>query len=182
MSSHSAILSAPVKIFKVTNTQTTQIGSMSQVIISPYSQFGFQMNLTDAQQGNILTIDLSNVLDLRFKSSVSQVSFSFNHQRQTYTIVLVFDNSDDMMRFVHCYTRCSFEIVNQKRATAEDLPEIDRYVAYANMDADEGPSYDDEAYFPQETISTSSRSSYCVRNFFLRFGKSTDNTMVICDY
>lgn len=160
------------------------IGSNETVvrILQAGQQFHYIIEINDINtQGQVLVkADILSVLNLCFSPKFLCLYFDIKYQNVTHNLRLDFQQIEDLTRFLNVFVKSLFEESNKKRVTAQDIPEIDRYISYLNCDADE--EQPDDYRFGQAEQVKKAQKTDGGENFMMRIGRSTQNTMVMRKY
>jgi hypothetical protein len=99
-----------------------------------------------------LSVLFSNIYDTRFRSSQRIVFINFYNQDRLNSFSLQFNEQNNFEHFLDVLYRLNFEASIKKKATGDDLFEINQIKSSCSLDREVIPERNDEPFFVQDKI------------------------------
>ncbi|KAK8866888.1 hypothetical protein M9Y10_009856 [Tritrichomonas musculus] len=180
--SDSCLISCPVQVYQTYRNSKKLVGDDCSIQIIKTEQFSFMFYILDSNSQTLVSADIASALSTQFSLSSLTLDFNIRYQNKLHNINLVFNNKDDLKRFVNIFVNSMYEQKNQKRVAPADLNQIDQIIDSMSIDnQDANFSADDELFNEDEQAQSKSQTDGG-HNFLLRIAPLTQNTMVMRKY
>jgi hypothetical protein len=180
---YQVLFESPVHVVQLLGFSQRNVGSSPRVRLLQKSTFQYIFEVIDLREPDpLLRADIISVLNLHFQTSDSSVHFSIDYSNQTFFLVLVFDSSDSLTRFIHSFVNLTFQQTNQRRIQASDSTEIDQYIEYLARDRPPAPEPDDSDFFALDAQPSPEGASDGGQNSILRVSPATQTSFVMRRY
>jgi hypothetical protein len=181
--SQSLLFGSPVRVIQIIGDVQRVVGASPHVHVRlrEPSPFRYDLEVVDVRQSDppLLRTNIDNAFHCRFQTSSLSVSITLDCQAGSVSFELIFDSRRDLDMFVQCFARCQIQQSGQRLLVADDVADLDHYVAYLARDPAVASDIADNNNDEQQPKDTPADGG---GNYILRVCPARGNTYVMRRY